>query len=172
MTKRATSYKIWYSSCKACGKQLTNHGSGRAKSCCSNGCRNKIIRQRYKPTLRKPRLNLSNNDAHELVNNIKIQLGACSLHQIYFKTDLICTRDYLRAFCFDHVDRTKKHKSISAMIGCATKQQLLDEIEKCVLVCANCHQIKTYEDNDYVQIVKVLELQMKTVYNQPTLFDN
>ena len=172
MTKRATTYKIWYSSCQTCGKQLTNHGSGRARSLCSKECRNKILRHRYKSTLRKPRLYLSNNDAHNLVNNIKLQLGACVLHQIYFKTDFICTRDYLRAFCFDHVDRTKKHQSISQMIGRATKEQLLNEINKCVLVCANCHQIKTYEDKDYVQIVKMLEQQMETVYDQLTLFDN
>ena len=172
MTKRLTSYKIWYSSCQVCGKQLTNHGSTRARSLCSNACRNKILRHRYKPTVRKPRKFMSQKDAHELVNNIKLQLGACVLHEFYHKGEqYLCTRDRLRAFCFDHIDREKKYKNVSAMIGRATKEQLLSEINKCWLVCANCHHMKTYENNDFKQITKNLELELRVIYDQPTLFD-
>ena len=74
-----------------------------------------------------------------------------------------------RAACWDHVDRASKRFTISQMIGrggAHNEQNLRDEMAKCVLLCANCHQIKTYEDNDYRQIDRVI-----AKLNQPSLFD-
>ena len=71
----------------------------------------------------------------------------------------------------DHLDRTQKHKTIAKMHGDPVKR-LMAEIAKCQMVCVECHRRKTVESRDWVHIVKVLEPQMKTVYDQPTLFDN
>lgn len=43
---------------------------------------------------------------------------------------------------FDHV-RGKKTSNISAMRTCNTPR-LLEEIEKCDVVCSNCHRFRTY----------------------------
>lgn len=43
---------------------------------------------------------------------------------------------------FDHV-RGEKVNSISNLIALASWQDVLDEIAKCELVCANCHRIRT-----------------------------
>ena len=44
---------------------------------------------------------------------------------------------------FDHRDPSKKFKSISCMRS-YSKENILAEIEKCDLVCANCHALRTY----------------------------
>lgn len=47
---------------------------------------------------------------------------------------------------FDHRDRKVKVASINQMINLHSysKNKILEEIEKCDLVCANCHRIRTY----------------------------
>lgn len=46
---------------------------------------------------------------------------------------------------FDHV-RGEKHEALSRMAarGCGI-ERIKSEIEKCELVCANCHRLRTYE---------------------------
>ena len=50
---------------------------------------------------------------------------------------------------FDHRDKKKKLTSISLMIGVHrySKTKILEEIDKCDLVCSNCHRIRTYSQN-------------------------
>ena len=43
---------------------------------------------------------------------------------------------------FDHV-RGSKEQAISRMIGCNI-DRIMDEIDKCDLVCANCHRFRTH----------------------------
>ena len=47
---------------------------------------------------------------------------------------------------FDHRERSSKIDSINRMIVVRSfsKKKILDEIEKCDLVCANCHRKRTY----------------------------
>jgi len=116
---------------------------------------------------------LTTTEAHKLVNAQKLKVGKCALHPLYHAgEEYLCTQDRLRAFCWDHIDRTKKFASISRLIGSSTQEELLTEIGKCWLVCANCHQMKTYENKDWLQIVTVLQPEMAPIYDQPTLFDN
>ena len=111
---------------------------------------------------------MSYKNAKEMVNNIKLQLAKCVLHPFYNDgQDYLCTQDRLPAFCFDHIDRATKLAPISQMIGRATRQEIIDEIDKCWLLCANCHQIKTYENRDYLSTEQI-QIELK----RPTLFDN
>lgn len=45
---------------------------------------------------------------------------------------------------FDHV-RGKKEFNIAAKKHGRTLEKLLDEIDKCDIVCSNCHRIRTHE---------------------------
>lgn len=45
---------------------------------------------------------------------------------------------------FDHVRGEKKFDIGSAIWGYVRMDDLLDEISKCEVVCANCHAIRTY----------------------------
>ena len=48
------------------------------------------------------------------------------------------------ALDFDHLDPTKKRRDIAKM-HTTNIASLKAEIEKCQVLCANCHRIKTYE---------------------------
>ena len=45
---------------------------------------------------------------------------------------------------FDHRPGTIKIMSVSRMVGSAPWKQVLEEIAKCDIVCANCHNVRTY----------------------------
>lgn len=44
---------------------------------------------------------------------------------------------------FDHV-RGDKQRNISQLVHAGATDQMLAEIEKCEVVCANCHRIRTF----------------------------
>ena len=58
-------------------------------------------------------------------------------HQIYDP----CVMD------FDHRDPSKKRKAVGQM-ATASRKTLLAEIEKCDLVCSNCHRMRTKKSRD------------------------
>ena len=71
----------------------------------------------------------------------------------YLKTHpcSICGFDDTRALEFDHVDVRNKKRNISDMIsGTPSIETIKREIEKCQVLCANCHRIKTIERKDYL----------------------
>ena len=108
----------------------------------------------------------------QILNAEKLRRGECELHPLYNNGErkfVVPGLEYL--FDMDHLDRTQKHKTIAKMHGDPVKR-LMAEIAKCQMVCVECHRRKTVESRDWVHIVKVLQPQMKTVYDQPTLFDN
>ena len=108
----------------------------------------------------------------QILNAEKLRRGECELHPLYNNGErkfVVPGLEYL--FDMDHLDRTQKHKTIAKMSNDPVGR-LMAEIAKCQMVCIECHRRKTVESRDWVHIVKVLEPQMKTVYDQPTLFDN
>ena len=56
-----------------------------------------------------------------------------------------CGQDDIRTLHFDHLPGTDKKYDIGAAITQSTRswQNILEEIAKCEVVCANCHQIRT-----------------------------
>jgi 5-methylcytosine-specific restriction endonuclease McrA len=61
-----------------------------------------------------------------------------------------CGYSDIRALDFDHINPASKIKSIGRLMnGTASIELLMTEIEKCQVLCANCHRIKTLENNDY-----------------------
>lgn len=53
------------------------------------------------------------------------------------------------AIDFDHVVPSTKSFNISHRLCNATLKSLFKEIRKCVLLCANCHRIKTLEEKQF-----------------------
>jgi len=48
-------------------------------------------------------------------------------------------------FDFHHEDPSKKEGSISAMLSSASFEKVLKELEKCVMLCPNCHRKRHIE---------------------------
>lgn len=65
----------------------------------------------------------------------------------------ICGFSDIRALDFDHIDRSNKVKEVKRLMnGTPSLERLKEEIDKCQVLCANCHRIKTLEDKDYLSI--------------------
>jgi hypothetical protein len=45
---------------------------------------------------------------------------------------------------FDHRDRTTKTAAVTRMVGRAGFERILAEVDKCDIVCANCHRARTH----------------------------
>ena len=52
---------------------------------------------------------------------------------------------------FDHVDRTQKRIKMSRAHQYSWRY-IMEEMEKCVVLCANCHRKKTMEEKDYLEV--------------------
>lgn len=52
---------------------------------------------------------------------------------------------------FHHRDPKEKFKKISTMVTSSSRKKILEEIEKCDLLCSNCHRIREYfeRNTDY-----------------------
>lgn len=44
---------------------------------------------------------------------------------------------------WDHLPQFEKRDDVSAMVGTRTREAVLEELQKCELVCANCHVMRT-----------------------------
>lgn len=54
------------------------------------------------------------------------------------------------ALDFDHIDRLTKDRTVSWLVSHnAPMARIVAEIEKCEVVCANCHRIRTVERGDW-----------------------
>ncbi len=170
MTKRNNNK--WFTHCFKCGCQITNLGSGRPRTDCGNHKKPAriLLTENQKKANKQMQKTQQNKRDREFINQQKLLVGRCAMHPFLNDgQEYLVTERNVVAFCWDHVDRETKIATLSQMVGRKkyNRQDLLNEIAKCVLVCANCHQIKTYESNDYRQIDKAIkDLQ------QPTLFDN
>jgi hypothetical protein len=62
----------------------------------------------------------------------------------------ICGEDDPIVLEFDHIDTSIKKTTISRLIsGHASWDRIMIEIEKCRVLCANCHRRYTYEQQNH-----------------------
>ena len=62
----------------------------------------------------------------------------------------ICGEDDPIVLEFDHIDPSTKHRTVSKMIsGHTSWNKILNEIEKCRILCANCHRRHTYKQQGH-----------------------
>ena len=66
-----------------------------------------------------------------------------------YKQSLKCVRcGENRSVCLDfhHIDPTQKDKSVSIFALLSSKEKFLEEISKCIVLCANCHRVEHAND--------------------------
>lgn len=60
-----------------------------------------------------------------------------------YKSELECSQcgeDHPACLQFHHSDPSNKHKSVASMVSNGTsKSKIIEEINKCIVLCANCH---------------------------------
>ena len=66
-------------------------------------------------------------------------------HELYSMFDYTCQscglkEEVLGFFEFHHIDPSTKHKEIGSMINSASLASIKEELEKCVMLCPNCHK--------------------------------
>jgi hypothetical protein len=59
------------------------------------------------------------------------------------KSCVKCGINDIRVLEFDHRDRSTKKHTVSQMLKNHSWENILIEIEKCDILCSNCHKIKT-----------------------------
>lgn len=71
---------------------------------------------------------------------------------IEFKSTLVCSRcgeNHPACIEFHHVDKAEKEYNISQMgISGFSRERILEEMSKCIILCSNCHRKEHYELND------------------------
>jgi hypothetical protein len=167
--------------CLNCGANIVQQGSGRRKKWCNKKCHDNdpIIKTQKTQTAKRhywknrtPSAKWRRETNRQILVAEKLLRGECALHPFYNNGErkyVVPGLEYL--FDMDHIDRNDKHKTIAKMMKDPEKQ-FREEMAKCQMLCVECHRRKTVESRDWVQIVKVLEPEMRVVYDQPTLFDN
>jgi hypothetical protein len=56
------------------------------------------------------------------------------------KKCLVCSESHPSCLEFHHKNPLEKEGNLAEMIGHSSRNKVLEEIEKCILVCANCHR--------------------------------
>ena len=65
-----------------------------------------------------------------------------------FKATLKCTKcgfNHPAALDFHHIDRTNK-KSVNKLASNGMYKQAIQELHKCVVLCANCHRVHHFSE--------------------------
>lgn len=125
--------------CAGCGKRKPSSGFHRSKQkpdglqprC--KVCNSRSAKIDYRKNNRKElfagRASALRERLANFVNAIKLEKG--------------CTCCPERAVCcldFHHLDSSKKDMDVSFLMRAKSSQRLIAEIQKCVLVCSNCHR--------------------------------
>ena len=117
------------SSSKICPKCQTNKrqigATGRIKPYCQS-CEKNYAQERY-------------DARRSFINNYKLELGCQSCGY----------NEHPVALEFDHLDPSTKKYSIGSQLMSMSWKAIHEEISKCRVLCANCHQIHTHESNHY-----------------------
>lgn len=67
-----------------------------------------------------------------------------------FKSSLKCTKcgfNHTAALDFHHTDPTQKENLVSKLVSNGCYAAAMEEVQKCIVLCANCHRVHHYEEN-------------------------
>ena len=113
--------------CKRCGVNDRNvGGTGRVEAYCKP-CMTEYQKERLATK-------------REFLNQYKVERGCC-----------VCGYNaHPVALELNHIDPNTKSFGISSKLISLTTEKLMNELEKCNVMCANCHQIHTHENKHHL----------------------
>ena len=129
-------------SCAHCGKDFTLNSRGKHRKFCSASCRSLSYyhsNERYKGGVverscaRQKQLRQEND---ERLNAYKVEKGCA---QCGYNANP-------RALQCNHINPLEKSFTVSTQIGHKPWADILSELVKCEILCANCHAIHSYDN--------------------------
>jgi len=67
-----------------------------------------------------------------------------------FKGSLKCSKcgfSHTAALDFHHTDPSEKENLVSKLVSNGCYAAAMEEVQKCIVLCANCHRVHHYEEN-------------------------
>jgi len=157
-------------SCQTCGTSKTvPKDHNRVYKYCSMACiRGKRKANPLSKSKKLQRTNLAQKQRtkdNRVLSHTNMKLrGRCVLHPIYNAgIELIVTDENLPMFCWDHIERSEKTANVARLLK-TNEQAVQQEIDKCQLLCHNCHAMKGIQQGDHYSIEK-------QTHKTETLFD-
>lgn len=98
-----------------------------------------------------------NLDKYRIKNSNRRQMLQSFVNSLKFKECFDC-KSFFPPYVmdFDHRDGGTKVNDVARLVREGwSKTKILIEIEKCDLVCSNCHRIRTYKRNQKVKALKI-----------------
>jgi 5-methylcytosine-specific restriction endonuclease McrA len=66
-------------------------------------------------------------------------------------------KDHPAALDFDHLKPDEKHIELAVMNG-YSRERVLAEIAKCIVLCSNCHRLKTHDPEEFIRYWEMLHM--------------
>jgi len=108
-------------------------------------CDKRIRRNTYLEN--KERISIENRRGHKKRKERFYSHFREYLNSEYFKcTKCNYTNNIFAPFDWHHIEPKNKKYEISRMVR-HTKVKLFEELDKCILLCSNCHRLVHYEEN-------------------------
>jgi hypothetical protein len=121
--------------CVTCKKEYVRKKLDHNSTHCSKKCSDKDKWRRYyerNPSFHKTRKTLAVQESKDFVDGFKTKCSRCGIED-------------KRVLDFHHL-RDKVQSVGSLRVGGYSKERIIAEIEKCILLCANCHRILHWEE--------------------------
>jgi len=126
----------WQTACLACGTTCHHWGSGRPRKYCSKKCNLSVNRPiRIAKNKHKPK-RVARTWSKEWVKSCKLARGNC------VDCGFIQDERTSRAFDWDHLDPLIKCFELSQIPAGTSKEKIMEEMDKCEVVCRNCHALR------------------------------
>jgi len=81
---------------------------------------------------------------------VKLQRAIGKARWDAFKSTLKCTKceqNHPAALDFHHTNPAEKENLVSKLVSTGCFAAAMEEVQKCIVLCANCHRIHHYEEN-------------------------
>ena len=129
-------HATWITYCVICSAACTNNGSGRPRKVCSKTCKDKHAKDRYKKKYVHQQNRFRRDWNEKWVRECKMARGNC------LDCGFVQDERTSAAFQWDHRDPMIKLFEMSNIPARTMKYQIVEEMGKCDVVCANCHALR------------------------------
>jgi hypothetical protein len=113
----------------------------------------KVCHAEHQKLAREPKKKESNKRIQELRTIRRIEVQKIIVDHLKSHPCISCNQNNILCLDFDHRDPQEKEFCISSALSTVPRlKRLRKEIDKCDILCANCHRIKTAQSNNNFKV--------------------